>query len=564
MIARSACVANSLVWRRLSAFAAFFVFLAAGPGSAGGADWPMVNHDPLGLNNQTAEKIITPENVGKLAPRWTITAAGATITPAVVDGAVYFPDSGGKLWKVDAKTGQVIWSASISDYNGIPRSFSRTTPAYADGMIFIGDASPPVTDSSAQAASTSSGAHMMGIDADTGKLRWIAQIDAQRPAILTSSPIVVGDRLYMGVSSSEETMATRPGYPCCVFRGSMVALDIHSGHIVWKTYTMPENGGKQGGFSGGAALSIPAVDRDKGMLYFTSDHQYLQPYSVTACLTASPDDWNAACYPPDARFNSLIAVDLNTGQVRWSFMGAGADVWQMACGTLARSWMPMTQLKGPGVKACPPAGDFLDWSFGTGAPQLFKIAGNGGARDVVGIGEKSGIYWLLDAATGEMIWHTLVGPSAIGAGDTPGGINWGGAYDGQRIYITLANPPHIPYILESGAAVTGGFWVALDPATGKILWQTPDPQGAVDYGAPVAADGVLYVSSLASTGDQMYALDPASGKILWHFAAGGSVGSHPAVADGIVFWSSGFSPVFGNIQGVRQNNKFFAFSVDGK
>jgi outer membrane protein assembly factor BamB len=65
-------------------------------------------------------------------------------------------------------------------------------------------------------------------------------------------------------------------------------------------------------------------------------------------------------------------------------------------------------------------------------------------------------------------------------------------------------------------------------------------------------------------GDQMYALDPASGKILWHCAACGSVGSHPAVADGIVFWSSGFSPVFGNIQGVRQNNKFFAFSVDGK
>jgi hypothetical protein len=52
----------------------------------------------------------------------------------------------------------------------------------------------------------------------------------------------------------------KPGYACCTFRGSMVALDIHTGQIVWKTYTMPDNGGKPGGFSGGAALAIPAVD----------------------------------------------------------------------------------------------------------------------------------------------------------------------------------------------------------------------------------------------------------------------------------------------------------------
>ena len=67
---------------------------------------------------------------------------------------------------------------------------------------------------------------------------------------------------------------------------------------------------------------------------------------------------------------------------------------------------------------CPPAGDFLDWSFATGSPHLFKITAEGGTRDAVGIGEKSGIYWAFDR-DGEVVWHTLVGPYS-----EPGGITW--------------------------------------------------------------------------------------------------------------------------------------------
>src|SRR5262249_48368436 len=97
-----------------------------------------------------------------------------------------------------------------------------------------------------------------------------------------------------------------------------------------------------------------------------------------------------------------------------------------------------------------------------------------GLRSVVGIGAKSGVYTLLDAKTGAFIWDSLVGP-----GGDQGGVEWGTAFDGDRIYVPITNHHHIPYQLTqngvtSGPFVTGGSWAALDPITGKILWQVAD------------------------------------------------------------------------------------------
>jgi polyvinyl alcohol dehydrogenase (cytochrome) len=278
------------LWTALAAATA----TGSGSGFAVAADWPMANHDPSGNHIQPDETVISAANVGRLAPLWTLTVAGiVNSTPAVMNSAVYFPDSGGKFWKIDAKSGKVIWSVSVPELTGIDKAFSRTSPAYADGMVFVAD---------------NSGAHLIAVDANTGLKRWITQLDAHPSALLTSSPVIVGDRIYMPVSSNEQSAAAKPGYACCTFRGSMVALDIHTGQIAWKTYTMPDNGGKAGGYSGGAALAIPAVDAERGIVYFATDHQYTQPGSVVDCLTAEPDDWKTGCYPPDARFNSIIAL----------------------------------------------------------------------------------------------------------------------------------------------------------------------------------------------------------------------------------------------------------------
>jgi len=69
---------------------------------------------------QAAEHEISPANAGRLAPRWTLTAAGAiSATPTVDDGTVYVPDYGGKLWAVSAGSGKVLWSQDISSYTGV-------------------------------------------------------------------------------------------------------------------------------------------------------------------------------------------------------------------------------------------------------------------------------------------------------------------------------------------------------------------------------------------------------------------------------------------------------------
>src|SRR5262245_39153157 len=168
----------------------------------GGPDWTLPGHDVAGTRSQPFEHLIAPDNVARLAPRWVVTTAGdVSATPTVVAGAgddddseagntaaVYFPDWGGKLWKVDGGTGAIVWSRSIADYTGTPGSFSRTTPAVNGNTLYLGD---------------QGGSHVMAVDARTGALRWITQIDPNRWSLITSSPIVVGRLVLVGSSSQE-------------------------------------------------------------------------------------------------------------------------------------------------------------------------------------------------------------------------------------------------------------------------------------------------------------------------------------------------------------------------
>ena len=78
-----------------------------------------------------------------------------------------------------------------------------------------------------------------------------------------------------------------------------------------------------------------------------------------------------------------------------------------------------------------------------------------------------------DPDTGALLWQTQVGP-----GSSLGGMEWGSASDGSSIYVAIANLYGIPY-----AGGNAGSWAALDPATGAILWQVPDPNG-VDRSRP--------------------------------------------------------------------------------
>jgi polyvinyl alcohol dehydrogenase (cytochrome) len=179
---------------------------------------------------------------------------------------------------------------------------------------------------------------------------------------------------------------------------------------------------------------------------------------------------------------------------------------------------------------------------------------------LVGAGQKSGVYWALYPSNGARRWATTVGPGGL-----LGGIEWGTASDNQRIYLAICNTNHRTYTLQpSGVSWNGGSWAALDPATGAILWQAPDPgfstidssQRAMSMGPVTVANGVLYVGSMSG---YMYALDAATGAALWSFLAPGSVNSAPAVVGGTLYWGSGYHNFLIPIG--TASNTFYAFSL---
>ena len=177
-----------------------------------------------------------------------------------------------------------------------------------------------------------------------------------------------------------------------------------------------------------------------------------------------------------------------------------------------------------------------------------------GIKTIIGAGQKSGVYTAFDPDTGKIVWQTQVGP-----GSALGGMEWGSATDGQRIYVGVANYYGIP--TATGSA---GFWAALDPATGKILWQTADPNSSLALGPLAVANGVVYVPSMAggATSPNMLALDAATGKAAVELP-GGRIGDRRRDrVNGTVFWGSGYTHL--GIPGFTGASTFYAFSPNGK
>jgi polyvinyl alcohol dehydrogenase (cytochrome) len=303
------------------------------------------------------------------------------------------------------------------------------------------------------------------------------------------------------------------------------------------------------GYSGNAVWgSAPAIDTKRGQIYIATGNNYSVPDPVLACVAAAGSDPGAvqACIAPDDHFDSVVALDLKTGAVRWATRALPFDAWTVGC-------LPPPFSNGAN---CPsPAGP--DYDFGQ-APALFTVkpAGKGKPRDLVGAGQKSGQYWAVDPDTGAVVWVTQAGP-----GGTGGGLQWGSAVDGQRVYTANSNSNFMPWTLPDASVTTRGVWSALDVATGQVLWQFTTPNNDVggwgDTSGPVTtANGVVFSCSVGPSG-YMYALNAATGAALWQFASGGSCLSGAAISNGEVYWGSGYS----NFGLGSPNNMLYAFEI---
>lgn len=495
--------------------------------SSGSSDWPIYGRTLSNTADANSETILSSRTVSRLKTKWVFTTGGdVSARAAVVNGVAYFPDWGGFLWAINTANGKPLWSHRFSDYGLGEITHSRTTPALVGDTLYVG---------------TQEGGWLLALGTATGALKWKMQPDTSIPfPMITSSPVVASGRVYVGMTSNEESIAaTVLNYPCCSARGSVVAVDATTGQKLWNTYTVPK------GYSGGAVWgSNPAVDLTRRTLYVSTGNDYSIPLdpAFVACMAAGGNE--AACLSPDDHIDSVIALDMDTGAVRWATrltlwlqvgVRDGSDSWNVSC------------ITAPFLNCPVPPGP--DYDFGS-APNEITYTTASGAKTIIGAGQKSGIYYALDPDTGAELWRTQVGP-----GSTLGGIQWGSATDGKRIYVAISNQNNIPY-----AGGTAGSWSALDPATGAILWQVPDPNGAIDLGPMTVANDVVFACSMAGAANAptMFALNAATGGMLWSFAAGSSVNAGATVVNGVVYWGSGYSHL--DMPQFTGNNKFYAFS----
>jgi polyvinyl alcohol dehydrogenase (cytochrome) len=481
--------------------------------------WLMAGQGRTNWHYQPLEKTISNQNAANLSVKWANQGGDVSATPSVSDGVVYYPDWSGNLYAVDATTGAVIWQDSLGSFftpaDGLTGTvLSRTTPTIDGNVLYVG---------------LQNNGWLLAISRNKGSLIWRSQLDTHPAAVITQSPADYNGILYVGMSSLEEGSAADPSYPCCTFRGSVSAVDEKTGNVLWKTYTTPDNGGTTGGYSGVAVWgSTPVVDTSRKLVYVTTGNNYTVPDDV-ANGTAPLD--------PNDYVDSILALDLRSGAVVWAapHLGLTADTWNVAC-----------FFSQAGEGNCPdPAGP--DYDFGQGVMEV-KATINGKSQDLVIAGQKSGKLWALNADSGQVVWMY-----DSGVASTLGGMEWGSATDGNTVYF---------------ANSAGGFWGAVDVATGQLIWKTIDPNPAAppfyanDIGAVSVANGVVYAGSQGGnvgTNPTMFALDAATGEILWQFVSGASVGSAPAIVNGMVYWGTGYGR-FG--VGVTPGQPdFYAFSL---
>jgi polyvinyl alcohol dehydrogenase (cytochrome) len=485
-------------------------------------DWPMYGHDVCN-SRSTRGGSITRETASKLTTKWVFEAAGdVSATPAIVGGALFIPDWGGMIHRLDAATGKVVWSKSVAALSGVRLEkggplVSRATPAISDKSVIFGLSPTSMVASRALA-------WIVAVDRETGALSWKTQLDTHPASFITASPLFWEGRVIVGVSSGEEFASSADGYRCCSFRGSVAMLDASTGAIFWKT-PLIDDAAHRAGFSGAPVWSGIAIDRKRGHVIVTTGNDYAEAKGTAAVN----------------HFDSIVALALDSGAIRWAARVTPSDHWVLA-------------------DAIDPGSAGPDADFGAG-PNLFHAVIAGKERDVIGAGQKSGVYWAVDAENGELYWKTKIGP-----GGHFGGIHWGTAVDGARIYAGVNDEAAIPYTLagDAGQIARTGSWAALDPATGRIAWQIANPAMArplagVSVNGPVTVvNGVVLAGSMDAAGT-MFALDGTTGAVLWSFKSGGTVYGGAAVADGVVYWGSGYPAARLNFG--TPSKKLYAFAI---
>jgi polyvinyl alcohol dehydrogenase (cytochrome) len=454
---------------------------------------------------------VTAADAPKLALKWAFgfpNGNSAYGQPTVSGGRVFVGADTGFVYALDAASGCVHWSFRANA--GVRTAVSIGTGAAGHRYLaYFGDVK----------------ANVYAIDADTGAKVWSDRIDRHPVARVTGAPKLVAGRLYVPISSLEESGAGNPSYPCCSFRGGVASYDAQSGKRFWTSYTVAEKaaplrktsqGTQLWGPAGAGVWSSPSVDLKRRVVYVATGNSYTEP--------AVPGS------------DAVIAFDLDSGRRLWSRQVRANDAYVRDCPGKYRPLVP----KDNKSETCP---DELgpDMDFGN-APILRTLA-NG--RSLIVIGQKDGNAWALDPdKEGAVVWNRQVGLGLDGGG---GAIMWGSAADDRLAYFPVTR----------ATRTLGVAAVKLD--TGELAWRASPPDGGA---APVSVvPGVLFFGSSAGI---VYAYSTADGKarefdtVNGVAARGGNItAAGPVIAGGMVFVPSGYSELGNGARG----NVLLAFGV---
>ena len=453
------------------------------------------------------------DGVRKLKLKWAFGFDGdvtAFAASTVLDGYLFVGSASGLVHAMRAESGCLDW---VFQANGPVRSAMNVAPLNGSSRhaVLFGDMT----------------GWFYSLEAETGKLLWKVQVETHDSTRLTGGSIAYKGTVYVPVASWEETRAGDTGYPCCTFRGSVVALNIADGKQLWKTYMVDEphetgknpRGETKMGPSGVGVWSAPTLDEKRGLIYVATGDNYSKPETELS--------------------DSVVALDLKSGKIAWSKQITEGDAFSGACGR--------------NQEQCGPDFDF-------GSPAI--LVTRAGGKQLLLAGQKSGVVSALDPdKKGEIVWQTRVG-----VGGTNGGVQWGMSTDGEFVYASVSDLGRMRNPVELSSSPTiddpskGGGLTALRVADGTKVWYAeakPCPAGSPPGCSPAqpgALTGIPGAVFSGSVDGHIRAFAAESGSVLWDFdttrdfvtvngvkAHGGSIdGPGAVIVNGMVFINSGY------------------------
>lgn len=471
-----------------------------------GGDYRNFRHSPV--------KSLTPESVKKLHVAWSLptgTTGQFETSPVVYGGVMYVTTSYNRLMAADAKTGEILWRYDMK----LPDDLRLCCGPANRGVAIGGDL----------VVMSTLDAHLIAFERMTGKVAWTVELANYKDGFsATAAPLIVGDKVFIGVAGGEFGA-----------RGFIDAYDLKTGKRLWRRNTVPGKGEKgvetwagDSWKSGGApAWTTGAYDTETGTLFWTVGNP-------------SPD-WNGDLRAGDNLYSdSVLALDPNTGDMKWHFQFTPHDVWDYDGNT--QIFLVDTMYDGKKVKA-------------------------------IAQPNRNGYFYLLDRTTGKFLhaaqyveqlnWakgiddkgRPIVDPAAMPQ-DNPtmrvcpsnlGGMNgsWTGAYDPktnlvfapsiescqkyQKGIVTFVKG--IPFMggfpdtVDANDGKSYGLLTAIDVSTGKVKWRYRDDKPMMS-GVVTTAGGVLFTGNMRG---EALAFDQATGKKLWSFRMGGATRGQPIV-----------------------------------